>query len=296
MIALTGASGFIGKYLLQALIQQFGKDQVIAITSKPINGCNCIIHNNYNFGKDFFQNKGYSAIENIIHAGAFIPKQSSDSNNHILCNANITSTSALLNANLPNLKKFILISTLDVYGDNNSIISETSAINPASLYGSSKWYTEKMIETWSLTNNSAIQILRLGHVYGPGEEAYKKIIPVTINKLLHSQAPQIWGTGSELRSFIYIKDVIAAILKSLTLYKNMGPINIVSAYPITVRSLVDMLIGISKIKIDVEYIETKQQTKNLIFDNTKMKTFLLSQETPLEKGLLEEWMYMKNII
>ncbi|MBK8521170.1 MAG: SDR family oxidoreductase [Chitinophagaceae bacterium] len=105
---------------------------------------------------------------------------------------------------------------MDVY-QQSEIISERSLIQPSSLYGESKLYSEKMVTAWASSNNKIHQILRVGHVYGPGEEAYEKIIPVTITKILRDQPLQIWGTGNEIRSFIFIKDIVSAIMNAVKL-------------------------------------------------------------------------------
>ena len=134
MILVTGTSGFIGKKLLDVLLREYGKENILALTSKPIKECRYLLHNNYNFDEDFFLESGFDNIDTIIHAGAFTPKNGRESNNVDKSNSNITNTTRLINAKLPNLKKFIFLSTLDVYAPT-SIISENSIIDPISLYG-----------------------------------------------------------------------------------------------------------------------------------------------------------------
>ena len=294
MILLTGASGFIGKHLLAALIQEYGKDQILALTSAPLTEANYLLHNGYNFGPDYFIESGYGKqIHTIIHAGAFTPKSGKQANDIEKCNGNIFTANKLLNADLPNLTKVVYLSTLDVYGPAE-IISENSLVQPASLYGESKLYVEKMITAWANANNKTHQILRVGHVYGPGEEVYQKIIPITIKKLLQDEPLQIWGTGKEIRSFIYIKDIVSAVLQALKLSTDVGTINLVSSQKITITALVNKLIALSGKNIFPEILPTDVTGRDFVFDNAKMKQFLLSDETPLKDGLLYEWNYMKN--
>ena len=295
MILLTGASGFIGKHLLAELIQEFGKDHILALTSTPVTESLYLLHNNYNFDVDYFIKSGYGTqIDTIIHAGAFTPKSSKQANDVVKCNSNITTADKLLQANLPNLKKIIYLSTLDVYGPAE-IISESSQLKPGSLYGESKLYVEKMMTAWANANSNVHQILRVGHVYGPGEQAYQKIIPLTIKKLLQDQPVQIWGTGKEIRSFIYIQDVVKAIINALTLSINSGIINLVSSQKITIAALVYKLIALSGKSIVPEVLPVDVPGKDFVFNNHKMKDLLFSNETTLDEGLLQEWTYMKNL-
>lgn len=292
MILLTGASGFIGKHLHAELVSQYGNDGVIALTSVPILGYNYLSHNNYDFDFDFFIENGYAdLITTIIHAGAYTPKQASQANDYSKCNQNIFNTAKLLAAYLPNLQKIIYLSTLDVYGKSD-MISESTLLDPVSLYGFSKLYCEKMIDSWANQHNKLYQVLRIGHVYGPGEENYQKIIPATIKKLISRQPIQIWGTGKELRAFIYIKDVVNSIMNALKLNEIVGPINLVSDNPISIVELVNRLIAISGQNINVENIAASVPSRDLIFDNSKLKKYLLPSETDLNDGLIEEWRYM----
>lgn len=295
MILLTGASGFIGRHLLSALIHTYGKENVLALTSAPVEGCQYLLHNNYTFHPEYLtENKIAAQTDTIIHAGAFTPKTGNRANDWSACNSNIFSTHQLLSAGLPALKKVIYLSTLDVYG-SDEIISENSPVQPLSLYGESKLYSEKMIAAWAEEVHKTYQILRVGHVYGPGEEAYQKIIPVTINKLLQNERPQIWGTGDEVRSFIYITDIVSAILEAIKLSENAGVINITGGNKITVNELVNKLVLLNGKNLHPERIQSGTKGRDLIFDNTKMKKLLLPEETPFDTGLFEEWQYMKKL-
>lgn len=295
MILLTGASGFIGQYLLKALIKDYGKKNVLALTSKPIKECQYLLHNDYKFGTNYFIDSGYAnSIDTLIHAGAFIPKEITQANNWKLCNQNIYNTQKLLETELPNLRKVIYLSTVDVY-DKNDTITEFSNIGPVSLYGYSKLYSEQLITTWAKAENKICQILRVGHVYGPGEEAYQKIIPATMKKIIKKGNVQIWGTGNEMRSFIYIDDVVEAILNSLKLDTAIGPVNLVGTQSVTIKELVNKIIRISGKEVKIETVPVNTMGRNLVFDNGKMKQYLLPAEIPLDEGLSKEWQYMMSL-
>ena len=294
MILLTGASGFIGKHLLKKLITEHGKKGVVALTSKPLADCNYLLHNNYSFETGFFHSKGYENIETVIHAGAFTPKSGKEENNFAQSNSNIINTQNLLNMLPKSVKKFIFLSTIDVY-NNDLVISEKSLEKPVSLYGQSKLYCEKMIESWGNQNNILIQLLRVGHVYGPGEEEYLKIIPITIKKILSMEAIKIWGDGNELRSFIYISDLVSAIQKSIALKGNIGVTNLVGDNAISINELVYKIDEISKRKNIIEKVPNKLPGRDLVFNNSKMKKYLLNDFISLEKGLLLEFKYMLKI-
>lgn len=295
MILVTGATGFIGKHLLDTLVQKEGKENVLAFGSKPIVNVDYLLHNNYKIKPGFFENEGYNNLKTIIHAGAYTPKNGSEANDINKSFSNIESTFNLINALPDSVEHFIFLSTLDVYGECDTILNEQSYVNPVSLYAQSKRYCEQMIEAWAINKNKNISILRIGHVFGPGEEAYKKIIPVTISRLLKNMAPQIWGEGNDLRSFIYIDNVVELIIKSLAVNTYEGPVNIVSERAITINALVNLLIEISGLKIKPEHLPSNAKVRNLVFDASKMKRLLGAEFTDLKKGLTGEWNYMNNL-
>ena len=294
MILVTGTSGFIGKKLHTALVSEYGADHILALSSKPTAESHYLLHNNYTFDNDYISKSGYSAIKTVIHAGAFTPKNAGESNDLFSCASNINSTMKLLQLELPNLKKVIFLSTLDVYGKDN-VVSELSPIDPVSLYGDSKLYCEKMIAAWARANDKIFQLFRVGHIYGPGEEAYQKLIPATIKKLLSGQPLQVWGTGNELRSFLFIDDLVSAISKAVKIESGFVTTNLVGGSKIRVRELIDMLIEISNTKPAIDFLPMSGEGRNLIFDNSKMQKELGQMEIPLREGLTAEWEYMARL-
>ena len=109
MILLTGASGFIGTHLLNSLLEKYGKENVVVLTSKPMPLCKYILHHDYQFDEDYIAKSGFEGIETVIHAGAYTPKSSLEANHINECNSNVTSTAKLLTSNLPKIKNFIIL-------------------------------------------------------------------------------------------------------------------------------------------------------------------------------------------
>jgi nucleoside-diphosphate-sugar epimerase len=263
MILLTGASGFIGSHLVTELCEKFGKDKVLALSSAPVENIPYLLHNDYKFERDHFIKHGYEDIETIIHAGSFTPKNGGEVNNIDKSNSNIYTTETLINCELPNLKKIIYLSTLDVY-NSESIITESTPLQPVSMYAFSKLYSERMLENWGSQNNITIQILRIGHVYGPGEELYSKVIPESFRKVLNHQNLTIWGSGEELRTFIYVEDVAKAIVKAISFNYNLGVINLVGSQSISILQLVQKIKKLANSDVSIKKIEPDFKGKSLL--------------------------------
>lgn len=290
-ILLTGASGFIGGHVLTALISKFGKEHIIALTSNKIPDVNCLVYQsveNFNLDKNSFDD-----ITHVIHAGAFIPKDSKQGNNIFSCSESIEYTKHLFSYDFKELIKFINVSTVDIYASSNEPISEISNIDPVSLYGSSKLYCEKMAKAFSVQRGISYMNLRIGHVYGPGEEKYKKVVPIAIENILKDKPLELWGKGDDLRSFIYIEDVVDSIINSLDSTLQNLDINIVSGKAISIHDLLYTIIDISGEIVEVKRIESNHETRDLVFDNTLLLSTLLNKETDLIEGLTKEYNYIK---
>ena len=294
MILITGASGFIGSHLLSSIIEIYGQEKILALTSKPTSKCKYLLHNDYFFDDDFFVKSGFDNIDTILHLGAFIPKSNLASNYVRESNSNINSTAKLLSARIPGLRKFIFFSTVDVYAYDNPI-TEKTLLFPSSLYGHSKVYCEQMITAWAAQKKICHQILRIGHVYGEGEEKYKKIIPITMQRLLSNTPLQMYGDGSEIRSFIYIQDVVNAVINVLKIKKYAGIINLVGDEKISIKELVSEIITLSQKNPKIDIIKKTTPNRDLVFDNSKMRDLLSIPNVGLKEGLLKEWNYMKKL-
>lgn len=292
-VLLTGVSGFIGSRLLTAVCDKFGAQNVFALSSKVTKKCVTILYGD-DFSIEPTDLTRLACVDIIIHAGAFTPKSRFDGNNIEKCNGNILFTKQLLDLPFNQLKKIIYLSTLDVYGDDK-IISELSPLMPVSLYGMSKLYCEKMVSSFCENIAVTSQVLRVGHVYGPGEEKYQKLLPTAIKNILNDCEVELWGDGSELRSFIYINDVIKACMASIELSDDVGVINIVSEQSISIANLLEQLADVLNTKLKCIHKPYTGVKRDLLFDNSKMKRYLLKIETPFVDGLKEEVVYFKGI-
>lgn len=290
ILLITGSTGFIGKHILKHLENNYADMcDIVLLSSISHDFFKTILHNDYTFTKNDFYKMGINHVDIVLHIGAFTPKSGTEANDIEKSNSNIFSTKYLLD-NLPNLpSQFIFLSTLDVYGRIDTVISEESQVNPLTMYGWSKLYCEKMIESWASEHNVTIQILRVGHIYGKGEEAYKKVIPVTIEKIKNGKNPQIFGSGEEKRSFLHVKDVCYFIMKSLELKTYEGVINLCSSTPYSIREIIEILLKISNSKLQIEYKQTQAKGIDLVFDTSKMHRLLGYEQINIEEGLSNEY-------
>lgn len=287
-IVITGTSGFIGSRLLQTARATYG-ESVTAFSSHPSEGNHIVYANRTDFSLAPAELALVEDADVLIHAGAFTPKCGTEANQIKSCNSNIAFTEELLALPWRNLKKIIFLSTVDVYNNFDCPISEATLTVPTTLYGMSKLYCERMMSLHAAERGIAIQVLRIGHVYGPGEEQYVKVIPKAIERIIAGGDVELWGEGEELRSFIYISDVVTAILKAVELQEEPGVINVVGGNVISIRDLLEKLIAIGGRQTKIVQQEFSGTRRDLVFDNTKLKRYLLPEESDFTTGLKMEF-------
>jgi UDP-glucose 4-epimerase len=287
-VLLTGSTGFIGfsliNYLEKSSLSSLDMIEVLSSVQHP--KLKTILYD-----VDSYFIPKIEDVSDIIHLGAFIPKSNIEANNIDKCTSNIQFTINLLNSIPKTIKRFVFISTLDVYESTNEIIDEDSVVNPISLYGWSKLYCEKMVNEWCNQNNVSCLILRLGHIYGIGEDAYKKLIPETIKKIIQDTPPVIYTKGLEKRSFLNINDCVRCIWKALSIESEDKIVNIVSGYSKSVLEIIKMIILVSGKPLNPEILNKDIITRDYVFDNKKMYNFFGEEQISLYDGLKKEYEY-----
>lgn len=278
-ILITGATGFIGSRVVEKLKNKYGKNAVVALSSAKIDGTG----------------NGCEDVETILHIGAFTPKSGVEANNIEYSTSNVHNTEKLLSAagQINGLKKVVFISTLDVYAESGEVLTELTQTIPQTMYGWSKLYCEQMIKTFCGKKDIKYCILRLGHVYGEGEEKYRKVIPVMIEHAISGEDIKIYGDGNVLRTFIYVDDVAQAIVNSIG-SKGCGIINVVGEKAIRINDLAKMIIELSGSNVKIVSVPCELPCKDYVFDNSKLMNTLLVSLIPLEEGLMREVEYMRN--
>lgn len=154
-------------------------------------------------------------IEYVVHFAAQTHVDNSFDNSINYTIDNILGTHQLIECCrlYGNIKKFIHISTDEVYGEiaiGSKDSTEISLLNPTNPYAATKAGAEFIVRSYYYSYNMPIIIIRCNNVYG-AKQYPEKIIPKFITLLCKNKKMSIHGSGLTRRNFIYIDDVINAI-------------------------------------------------------------------------------------
>ncbi len=209
-ILVTGATGFIGSHLVEALLEARYTLRLLVRRSNALiesykkRGADVVIGS---FDDTERLQQALAGVETVIHvAGATKCKTEAE-----YMYGNLQGTRNLLAA-MRRGQRIILISSQAAGGPSlpDQPIDETAPGNPLTFYGKSKLAGEKEVFRWGETNDNNFVILRPSAVFGPREKDF-----FTYFKLAKQGIAPILGSGRKQFSIIYVKDFVRAIIKTL---------------------------------------------------------------------------------
>src|ERR1035437_827858 len=104
-----------------------------------------------------------------------------------------------------------------LYGDEAPMPTGEDRIPaPLSPYGASKWAAEAYVNTWSLSSGIPHAVCRLGNVYGPRQSPHGEagVVAIFTHHLYTGRAPRLYGHGKPTRDYVYVGDVVSALLSA----------------------------------------------------------------------------------
>lgn len=231
---VTGGAGFIGSNFLDYVTTKYRNDMFICLDSLTYAGSMENLSDvegrkNFKFVKGNIIDKVFinrllnkEKIDQIVNFAAETHVDNSIENPSVFMKSNIYGVSVLLDACLkhPGIK-FHQVSTDEVYGDlpldESKGFDEDARIRPSSPYASSKASADIIALSYYRTYNLPVTISRSSNNYGPRQN-FEKFIPLVIKKALANEKIPVYGTGLNVRDWIYVEDHC----KALDLILNKG--------------------------------------------------------------------------
>lgn len=188
------------------------------------------------------------------------------------------------------LKKYIHISTPEVYGSCNGTIGENTTYNPSTPYAVSRAACDMSLLSFFKRYKFPVVFTRSANVYGPGQQLYR-IIPKTILCIKNGMKLHLHGGGHSVRSFIHIRDVVDGTLKVVQKSPAGEIYHFSTDRLISIRALVEMICKKMGVQFDdvVEVVgERPGKDAAYLLDSTKAKSKLNWQDNiTLEQGIDE---------
>jgi nucleoside-diphosphate-sugar epimerase len=243
LILITGGAGFIGKHLVGSCLGRY--DEVTIIDKVPMPQ-----EFSAKIGLAYRQADAYRVESllprrkqpglRIVHLAAETSVNRSLLRPLSSVRANVGVTCALLEfARRTDSENFIFASSAAVYGERKAACREADSPDPRSPYAASKLAGEYYCRVFAKTYGIPVSILRFFNVYGPGQSNhYSGVVTAFLKAVSQGRPPTIHGDGKQTRDFVFVKDIVEAILRSLDTRLPPGIImNIGTGRAITVNTL-----------------------------------------------------------
>lgn len=188
------------------------------------------------------------------------------------------------------LKRYVHVSTPEVYGNCTGKIGELTPFNPSTPYAASRAACDLHLRTFFNHYKFPVVFTRSANVYGPGQQLYR-IIPRTIFYIKLGKKLQLHGSGSSVRSFIHIRDVAVATLRIAQKGTVGQDYHISTDVHISIRNLVELICRMMKAEFAklVEIVDERPgKDAAYLLDSSKLrKEFDWVDSVGLEDGIRE---------
>jgi UDP-glucose 4-epimerase len=305
-ILVTGGAGFIGSHLVEELLSN---EHEILIFDNCLTGKkeNLEITGNFTFiNDDFGSEKSLEEIEKFdpdvcFHLAAQSSVVVSVENPALDFEHNILQPIKLIQVLLKsNCKKFVFTSSGGtIFGEPTVIptAEEDYADEPESPYGVAKKRLNELIKIMLKNSSMKYSILNLSNVYGPRQDPHGEagVVSIFANKYLKNEEPTIYGDGEQTRDYIYVKDVVSALIKASKIEENHF-LNIGTGIETSVNDLANSMKIQSKSEINPIYKPARKGELNRsVLNNTKAKKELnWKPKYSLDDGMKQVFNWLQN--
>ena len=305
-ILVTGGAGFIGSHLVEELLSN---EHEILIFDNCLTGKkeNLEITGNFTFiNDDFGSENSLEVIEKFdpdicFHLAAQSSVVVSVENPALDFEHNILQPIKLIQVLLKsNCKKLVFTSSGGtIFGEPTVIptAEEDYADEPESPYGVAKKRLNELIKIMLKNSSMKYSILNLSNVYGPRQDPHGEagVVSIFANKYLKNEEPTIYGDGEQTRDYIYVKDVVSALIKSSKIEENHF-LNIGTGIETSVNDLANSMKIQFKSEINPIYKPPREGELNRsVLNNTKAKKELnWKPEYSLDDGMKQVFKWLQN--
>lgn len=239
-VLLTGATGLVGQGVLRALAGSGA--QVVALVRASTTPAALPA------GVERIAVPSYAAtvvrdalrglrVDRVLHLGAYGVKPD-ERDALAMVDGNVGSTAALLEALAPAPpQRFVFAGSSSQYTPRAApaLLDEDSPQQPANLYGACKLAAEQVGRAQAAQHGISFVSARLFGVYGPGEAPHR-MIPYLVRTLARGEVPELTA-GAQVRDWIYVDDVVEALLLAATAPRVAATWNVCSGRGVAVRDV-----------------------------------------------------------
>ncbi len=293
---ITGGAGFLGSHLANALFKQ---GHLVRVLDDLSSGDPAALDSRIFVSRGDVRNLPHlwsllQGIDVVFHLAARVSVPASVLYPREYNDVNAGGTVSLLEAcrDVGTVKRVVLASSATVYGDQpQQPVDEEMRPRPAVPYAVSKLAAEQYLFAVGRQSGFESVALRIFNAYGPGQlipPAHAPVVPQFAQQILGRGSVIVNGDGTQTRDFVYVDDVVEALVAAATAPTADGQIiNVGSGQESSINNLISQIAAIARTKANVLYNrEASGGIQRLVADISKARDLLhFRPRTGLESGL-----------
>ncbi len=220
-LLVTGGAGFIGSNYIRMMFKRYPDIEITNLDKLTYAGNLDNLRDITNPGYTFIKGdicdpnvvkKAMEGADAVVHFAAESHVDRSIKDGSLFVTTNVLGTNTLLNCALQSdVKKFIHVSTDEVYGSiNEGSFTEEDPLEPSSPYSASKAGSDLLAMSYYITHGLPVTITRCTNNFGPYQYP-EKLIPLFITNLMEGKKVPVYGTGLNVRDWIFVEDHCSGI-------------------------------------------------------------------------------------
>jgi len=293
-VLVTGGSGFIGSHVVRAMCAAGAEVMVADLVRPDADVASTKIDLRAPGAVETVVRPGIDAIVHLAAATSVLRSVDRPAETFA---SNVTVTSALLEqARRCGVGTFVFASTNAVVGPARHFpIHERTPLAPLTPYGATKAAAEMLLSAYNALYDVRCCWLRLTNVYGPGMGHKDSVIPRLLKAARAGEAFNIYGDGSQLRDYVYVADVVAAMRMAVeggdgARHRWDGPVVIGSGESTSVIDLAAMVREATGVDLPLRHVPAKMgEMPKVVVDVSHAATLGWRPATSLLQGLPQVW-------
>jgi len=300
-ILLLGGGGFIGTALARRLYENKFTVHVLSrhFPDRQISP-NLMFHKGNLDDKEILE-RLLPECRTVVHLASSTTPGSSSRQPVLEADKNITPTLRFLDIlqGYGNVHIIFVSSGGTLYGNPESTpVNETHPLNPLSFHGAGKVALEAFLRTFSILPEKNTTIVRPSNVYGPGQSLRSGfgVIRTMLEHVLRGTVMEIWGDGMSVRDFLYIDDMLSALIRLIDFPYDNNTYNVGSEIGYSLNQLKEIIETVSGKKLSAVYRPSrKSDVKTIVLDSSLLSEKIKWHPTiSLKQGIEFTWKWLKN--